>query len=1165
MRARLGTALAAVLWLSTPAVAYTPGSGTLYSESFEAALDPDWEQGNGISPNPSPWTRVADGADTSLHADGYGPYFNSPTRHWARHWVQPTRATAFSIAFEHRAELGAGYVFDLDVEQRAPVLRKYRLRVDGSGNLLLFRTENGAFVQVGSSAGVVPVNQKRWIRFSIEPDGGGVHPRVRARVWSGGATSEPTPWTLDVLDDRDTLARVHRFELVADGPKGVETWIDDLDAWGDLSEGCASSVRTIWLMETSHLDIGFTAPPDDIEAFAKTHVDQVLQNLAADPDYRWTLESSWWLDRWWERSTETERDTMVDRLREGRLQLTAGYASLHTTTAGHEELTRNLYWASRFAREHEVPLRTWITDDVPGSTFALPELLDRSGLDFFVGGMNTTFGGRITAPDHGDRPFWWEGPDGSKVLSWITFDSYAEAFDYGFSFFDNLDAMVEKMGKKIPELEEAGYPWTDLLLMRAFDNHYQGFHARNLVEQWNATYENPVFRLATAEEFFDHMLALHGPEAFPTFRGDFGAAWSASHANTPHTEALVREAHRKGRSAEAHLAAGSAIDRAPVPRSDLDRMFRMMLQVDEHSGAGGWPGYFTPEEMDRNNTIHLSYAQEAASLASSLHDHGLDRALAELPAPGDAIAVVNPLGRERTGYARATLPPEIYGTTFRVVERGTGNEIPYQRFDATSEILFLAEAVPPVGYRVYDLLPGSPAAIPDGMLEATATTLENDAYRVTIDPADGAVTSLFDKVRGVEMVDASSAYDFNELATATKSQIDAASAPTAQPPTSAATTLLSAGPLEAAIRVTRTGTSHVETTYRLRRGEDRFEFENVLDRSLMPYVTRSVGTRAYTVSLPFDIHGFSIRTETTTRFLDPLTDGFPRDSVFDWHNVEHTLSFWDGTKGALVAVDRVDAHSFVRFSTFPPPAWTTSHANLLSRLLDKVDEYEFEGGTVGPFTIEPGTSPIHRSVHHVRATAPSFDPVAASRFGFEALTPFTTRVLARRPGNLPDGAASFFRVDAPGVLLYTAKPAESGSGVVLRMTELKGAPATTVRVSSDVFAWSSPERVEQDEDGGEPLSTDGEAFLVPIGPYETATVRVQAAPAWAPIELRVGKDAGSGTVRLTWTGGVSPYTVVRAEEAAFSGAVTTLVDEQGVAAHDDPVLGDGRTWFYLVR
>jgi hypothetical protein len=842
--------------------------------------------------------------------------------------------------------------------------------------------------------------------------------------------------------------------------------------------------------------------------------------------------------------------------------LTAGYASLHTTTAGHEELTRNLYWSSRFAREHGVPLRTWITDDVPGSTFALPELLKRSGLEFFVGGMNTPFGGRVTQPDHGDRPFWWAGPDGSKVLAWTTFDAYAEAFDYGFSFFDNLAAMYKKMGKKLPEQEEAGYPWADLLLMRGFDNHYQGFHARNLVDQWNATYDNPKFRLATAEEFFDHMLATHGAAAFPTFTGDYGAAWSGSHANAPHTERMVRESHRDARAAEALIAAGSTIDARPAPRSSIDYAYRMMLQVDEHSGAGGWPGYFTPQEMDANNLQHLGYAQDAQATADALVEEGLDRALADLPIAGNAVVAVNPLGRARDGFVRQVLPGDVYGTTFRVVARGTGTEIPFQRNAATQSIEFAASGLPAFGYRVYDLVPGTPTASPTGMLSVTATTLENDFYRVVVHGANGSLTSLYDKVRGRELVDAASTFDFNELAAATKQQMDAGQAPIAVLPASASAGVLESGPLVASIQVTRSGTPHVKTIYRLRRGEDRFEFANTLDQAQMPHVNNATGTRAYTVTLPFDVKNFQIRSETTTRFLDPLADGFPRTSVFDWHNVEHTLAFLDGQKGVLYAVVGADAHSFERFSTLPPPAWATGTALVLTRMKDKSDEYEFEGGTIGAFTIEPGTDAILEFTHHGRATAPSFDPPAASRFGFEALNPPLSRFLDRRPGNLPDAAASFAAVDAPGVLVYTMKNAEDGPGIVLRMTELAGA-ATTARIASETFTLAAPERIEQDEDGGTPLAVDGDGFLVPLQPYETATVRVQAAPDWPSIALRVDRSAGD--VVLTWTGGRAPYTVQRAENAAFTTNPATIVDEQPAASAVDPVVADGKTYFYLVR
>ena len=1153
------------LLCATSALAYTPGSGTVLSDNFNGTtLNTDWERPNGFGGNPSPWTLFLDGTDRVLYADGIGPGPNSPTRHWTRRWFQPVTAVGFSAAFEYRAELGNGYVFDLEVEERAPVARKVRLRVNAQGAVSLWRTEAGVPVQLATTANnAIPANQKRWIRFQIDPDASG-HPRLRARIWATSAASETSTWNLDVLDTLDTVDHVNRMELSADGPKNVETWVDDLDLFGDVSIGVASSIHTIYLMEASHLDIGFTEPPDTVEAFEKSSLDQVLVNLDADPDYRWFIEEAWDLDRWWERSSDTERQNMVAKLQSGRIALGAGYASLHTTAAGHEELTRNVYWASRFAREHQIPLRTFVQDDVPGATFAIPEVLARSGIEFYVGGMNTPFGGRITSPSHGDRPFWWVGPDGSRVLTWITFDSYAEGLDYGFSFFDDLAALRVKLGKKLPEQEEAGYDYPELLMMRAFDNHYQGLHQRDLVDQWNATYGNPHFVLATPEEFFDHMLATYGEAAFPSFSGDFGAAWSASHAGAQHTESMVRASHRAARAAEALIAAGSTIDGAPAPRASIDLMYRNMLQVDEHSGAGGWPGYFTPEEMQRNNTIHLGYAQSALDLSSGLLDEGLDRALAELPAQGDAVAVVNALGRARDGVARVALPAPLFASTFRLVERG-GAEIVYQKLPATSEIAFRATALPALGYRVYDIVPGTPTATPQGMLTATATTLENDLYRLVVDPADGSLTSLYDKARGREMIDPASAYDFNELASNVKSQIDAAQPPVASPPAGASVTIDAGGPILASLRVTRTGTPHVETIYRLSRGEDRVEIENVLDRAQMPYVTNATAVRAYTVTLPFDIHAFEIRTETTTRFLNPLADGFPRDTVFDWHNVEHTLAFHDALRGVLYAVDSVDAHSFERYSTFPPPSWAHANALVISRLDDKSDEYQFADNSVGPYEIEPGTSPLYRSTHVIRATAPSFDPAEASRFGFEALNAPATRLLAHRPGNLPDDTASFFSVDPPGVLLYTVKNAEDGPGVVFRLTELAGAPATAT-IASSVLTLSSPERIRQNETGtGTPLATSGGGIVVPLAPFETATVRASAAPGWAPVVLTVDKDAASGTVELRWTGGVAPYTVRRAGDARFTLGVATPYDEQPAAAYDDPTLADGNDAFYLVK
>ncbi|RMF72980.1 MAG: hypothetical protein D6738_09940, partial [Acidobacteria bacterium] len=1092
MRAPVPIVLVVFALLSAVPVspAWTPGSGTLFSEDFEGEIDPDWEQGNGIG-QPSPWTQEADGGDTSFFADGLGPYNFSPTEHWARHFVSPVTATTFEIAFEYRADLGTGYRFHLDVEQRAPLLRKYRLRIGGDGAVSLWRTEDGVFAQlVSTSAGTIPVRGTRFVRFAIGPDPSG-HPVVRARIWSGSATTEPPGWTLEFVDDRDTLARVHRFELDADGPRGVRTWIDDLDAWGDAGRGVISSVVDVWVVELSHLDIGFTEPPDDVAQFEKTHLDQVLDNLDAVPEYRWTIESGWQLEQWWARSTDAERQRLVDRLREGRLVLAAGYANLHTTRTDFEQFQRSIEYQVAFGREHGVPVRTWFTDDVPGSTFALPGLLAGAGIDYYVGGMNTSFGGRLTRPDHGDRPFWWVGPDGARVLSWITFDSYAEGFSWGFSFFDTLADLYRKLGQKLPEQEEAGYPWPEIMLLRGFDNHYQGLHVRNLVEQWNATYETPKFRLATADEFLDHMLATYGPDAFPEFSGDFGPAWAPSAANAPHTQRMVRDAHRRARAGEGLVGLAATLDGGGTEAASRRALFLKMLESDEHTGAGGWPEYFNREEMDRNNRIHLGYAQDAQSMATDLLDRATDRLIADLPTAGDAVAVINPAGVSRDARVRVALPDALWNLDLRLVDRRDGGEIVYQRFAGSREITFVAPDLPPWGYAVFDLLHEPPQATPQGTLAVSPTAIENDALRVEIDPSTGAVTSLFDKLRGRELVDAAAPWAFNELVAAWHNEVSAGSPPTAEPPTSASTEVVTDGPVIAELRVTRQGNAHVETIYRLARGGDALEIENVLDRTLMQYVPQSQNSRAYSVAMPFDIHDFQIRAESATRFIDPLADDFERATRFDWYNTEHVLAFWDADAGIELALDNAVAHHFEAMKGLASAGVAHHDATLFSRLVDKQDEYLYDDQTVGPFEIEPGMPPVTRFTHHVRPVPPGFDPLRALRFGYAALAPAPARLLGRRPGNLPDASTSLLRVEGgSAALAATVKPADVGPGTVVRVRELAG-EQVTVRIVSDVLEIESAERTARDEEGpGTPLPVTGGGVDLDLAPFETATVRL---------------------------------------------------------------------------
>ncbi len=1140
------------------AFAYTPGSGSVYSDDFEE-LDAGWTQGNGYN-GPSPWIVIDDGADRSFQADGRGPFVGSPTRHWAQRDLTPTRADAFAVALEFRADQGAGYVFHLDLIQRAELARIVRLEVDGSGTLFVQKNAGSGWETLGSAAGLFPAGQKRWLRLALDRESGG-ELGVRVRVWDGGAAAEPSSWNLELVDPALTLERVHRLELEADGPKGVETFIDELDVFGDTARGIDSSIETIYIAELSHLDIGFTKPPDDIETFGKTHLDQVLGNLAADPDYRWMIESGWWLEKWWARSNEAERQELVDRLREGRLVLSSSYANMHTTRQSAESLRRTVYWSRAFGREHGVPTRLFFTDDVPGSTFALPGILADAGIDYYIGGMNCSFGGQLTTPDHGDRPFWWVGPDGERVLSWITFESYAEAFQWGFSFFDGMAELHQKLGKKLPEQEEAGYPYPEIMILRGFDNHYQGFKARNLADQWNAQYETPRFELLNADEFLDHMRATYGDESFPSFSGDFGAAWSASQAKAPHTRERSRQANRDAGVAESLLALAQTIDGGSGRLAERRALYGKILESDEHTGAGGWPGYFTPEEMERNNTLHLAYATDARDQGAALAGEGATRLAAAIPSKGDRLAVLNPLGFTRDAWADVALPPELFEPPRRLIDRVSGSELPYQRDETAQSIRFRAAGLPPFGYRVYELVPGTPSAEPSGELTVTANSLQNGTLRIEVDAASGAVTSFVDRARGVELVDVGASYGFNTLAKSLHQEMTHGVDPSAVATGSASLDVRSGGPLCAALVVTRTGTPHVETEYRLCRGDGPLEIVNVLDRAAMPWVPQAQHSHAYTVALPFAIADFSLRTETATRFLDPLADSFARSSVFDWHNVENVLAFWDESAGVRVSSDSVIGFHFERLHNLGSAGFSHAQGLLFPRLYDKADEYEFEGGSIGPYVTEPGTPSRSATSLFIAPAAPGFEATATRRYGKEALIPPRTALLGPGAGNLPSDQAALIEIAPSTLSALTLKPAELGTGVVLRVGEMNGV-ATEAEVFSDLFTIVNAERLEADEEGGEPLALVGGRAQLSLAPYETVTLRLVLAPSWSPISLSAAK--GAGAVTLSWSGGIAPYTLERSTSPRFDDTVQ-LVEEEDTATHDDPVLTDGQVYFYRVR
>lgn len=244
-------------------------------------------------------------------------------------------------------------------------------------------------------------------------------------------------------------------------------------------------------MPSSHWDLGFTAPPEEVLPKLKPHLDEVITDAMADPEFRWTIESVWQIREWLARTKDTkEVQDFVDLVNKGQIQISAVFGSMHTEFMGAEMLNRLAYDAKSLEKQLGIKTDLAMMDDVPGFTLRLPQVLAGSGVKYFVTGSNLfLFGGTTLSPAH--VPFYWEAPDGSRVLTWQTqgrlggytealadyyldppaFEPYTKEHFYPKEWegLPRLEIMQRGVDKLVKKYEDAGYPYDAVMVLYLHD------------------------------------------------------------------------------------------------------------------------------------------------------------------------------------------------------------------------------------------------------------------------------------------------------------------------------------------------------------------------------------------------------------------------------------------------------------------------------------------------------------------------------------------------------------------------------------------------------------------------------------------------------------------------------------------------------------------------
>ncbi|MFE2355471.1 glycoside hydrolase family 38 C-terminal domain-containing protein [Streptomyces parvulus] len=651
------------------------------------------------------------------------------------------------------------------------------------------------------------------IRVGVgRPDGAHPHqPVTRARVTTAGGT----PVHCETLPGPGDDIRLLIPEVDAPTPLLIE--LPDIEEGTRIAfEALPQRHWTLHLVQHSHLDIGYTDPQGRVMAESRAYLDSLLE-LCRDTDdwpdparFRWAVEGFHSFEDWRANRPRRQVEAFLDRVREGRVELTAMPFNLHTETCSTDELHELLRPVTELRDRHGIDITTAMQTDVPGQVVGLPDVLAGNGIRYLSVAHN--WAGRavphLVGGEHLPRLFRWQAPSGNSVLVWRTDTphglAYMEGSILGFDeSYDHVDDLLPAYlsalarfpypheGRGIPgfpALDLPGtadpYPW-DVLHLRVLGKFADNGPPRRVisdtVRRWNDQWAYPQLRASRNQDFFEDAEKRVG-DRLETHRGDWSDWW----VDGVGAGAVPLAATRRGQAAlaEAQTVAGYAhllgVPGSTAVAAGAPAVYRSASLFNEHTWGAGDPwthgdhGHGSGEKQ-----WHWKYSQ-----AMRAHDDAetlLDAAsalLGEALAPSaDAAAsfhAVNTCSWPRSETVRIFLPESTVALdrAVRVLDARTGIPLPFaeeaqsnDRHRAAGRFLNVPVAdVPACGAVRLDVVPDAEHPGQDDgetTAPATPTVLENDHLRVTVDLREACVASIVDKHTGREMVRTDAVVGFN--------------------------------------------------------------------------------------------------------------------------------------------------------------------------------------------------------------------------------------------------------------------------------------------------------------------------------------------------------------------------------------------------------------------
>ena len=835
---------------------------------------------------------------------------------------------------------------------------------------------------------------------------------------------------------------------------------------------------TFHLTGNSHIDAAWLWPWTETVDVVKRTFGTALQLMNEYPDYTYTQSAAQY-NEWMADKYPHMNDEIKQRIKEGRWEIVGGmWVEPDLNLPDGESQVRSLLLGKRFfQKEYGVDVRIGWNPDSFGYNWQLPQIYKRSGIDYFVTQ-------KMTWNDTNQLPFklfWWESPDGSKVLTY-----FPQGYGNGNLNPARLSVDLAQAQQRAPGLNE-------MMDLYGVGDHGGG-PTRAMLDEGDHWAQPdkivPKMQFGTAQSFFTSVeknvssttsewnydslakgytfpAAEQGKIDIPTWKDEMYLEYHRGVFTTQaNHKRNMRESEEETLNAEKY-ASLAWLSGDAYPGQELANDWKKITFNDFHDlAAGSGIGIIYKEAQEDFDRVRWSTNEISSKALSTIAAQVDTRTVGGVP-----VLIFNPLSWSRSGVVSVSVQVPAASASGVTVVDAQNRTLPSQVLShdpKTHSYQLLVEAgdVPAMGYEVVKVREGAKAFTSD--LSASGTTMENAALKVVVDANTGCITSLFDKRSKFETL-AKGACG-NQLQTFTDKpkdydawNIDPGTLDHFTPIDKAdSVKLVEHGPMRSVIRVTRTWqSSKFVQDITLYAGMDTVDVVNDIDwHETHVLLKAAFPLAASSAKASYEIPYGSIERPTTrNNSWEKARFEVPALRWADLGDSQHGFSLLNESKYGYDATDNVLRLSLLRSPTAPDPDADRGRQQFSYALYP-------HGGT--------------------------WKQALTERRGYEYNYKLNAMQVESHAGALPV-EHSFLSVAPENVVLTAVKKAEDNNGLIFHVFEWAGKSSDlTFTVPSGATAATETDLMEKSVGSG--LAVTGDKVTVPIKPYEILSIRVDYSP-----------------------------------------------------------------------